>query len=369
MSDETQIKTAPATEIPPPAPSPFAPEPPGPVPAPAPRKRGSFPTRPSSSAGAGTEENRRNVYQIVTSRILELLERGTVPWRAGWTASGAGEPRSAITGKAYRGINSFLLAVAAQAGGYRNDSWMTFRQAKELGGSIRKGEKGSLCIFWRILDGASTGSADDGATTDATAEDETAPRNARRRFVLRYYTVFNVEQCDGLPARFSAASAAAPTRQILPCERIISGFPRGPRIEHGFNSASYSVADDRIAMPAFAAFRAPEEYYATLFHEATHSTGHPDRLGRFSATDAPAPFGSPDYSREELVAEMGSALLCARAGISCATIENQAAYIAGWLKTLQADSKAVVIAAAQAQRAVDHILGTGTDAEQCEQLS
>ena len=100
MSDETQIKTAPETHIPPPAPSPFAPEPPGPVPAPAPRKRGAFPTRPSSSAGAGTEENRLNVYQIVTSRILELLERGTVPWRAGWTASGVGEPRSAVTGKA-----------------------------------------------------------------------------------------------------------------------------------------------------------------------------------------------------------------------------------------------------------------------------
>jgi antirestriction protein ArdC len=114
-------------------------------------------------------------------------------------------------------------------------------------------------------------------------------------------------------------------------------------------------------MPTPTAFRAPEEYYATLFHEMTHASGHPDRLARFSATNATAPFGSPDYSREELVAEMGSALLCARSGISCVTIENQAAYVAGWLKTLQADARAVVIAAAQAQRAVDHILGASAD--------
>ncbi len=368
MSDEAQITTIPTIDSPPPAPSTFSPEPPGPVPAPAPRKRGSFPTRPSSSAGAGTED-RRSVYDIVTARIMELLERGTVPWRAGWTASGLGEPRSAITGKPYRGINSFLLALAAHAAGYRNASWLTFRQAKELGGSVRKGEKGSLCIFWRVLDGKREGSEADGGTTNAPVDDQAAPQRGERRFVLRYYTVFNIEQCEGLPARFSPNPDAAPERRIFPCERILSGFARGPRIEHGFNSASYSVADDRIAMPAPAAFRTPEEYYATLFHEATHATGHPDRLARFSPTDAPAPFGSPDYSREELVAEMGSALLCARAGISCATIENQAAYIAGWLKTIQADVRAVVIAAAQAQRAVDHILGTGTDAEPCDPLS
>jgi antirestriction protein ArdC len=369
MSDEAPITTIPTIDSPPPALSTITPEPPGPVPAPAPRNRGSFPTRPSSSAGAGTEENRGTVNQIVTSRILELLERGTVPWRAGWTASGVGEPRSAVTGKAYRGINSFLLAIAAEAAGYRNDSWITFRQARELGGSVRKGEKGSLCIFWRVLSGGNAGSAEGDNTTEATAGDETAPRNARRRFVLRYYTVFNIAQCEGLPARFSTDPAAAPERRIVPCEGIVSGFARRPGIEHGFNAAWYSVAADRIAVPATAAFRTPEEYYSTLFHEMTHATGHPDRLGRFSATDATAPFGSPNYSREELVAEMGSALLCARAGISCATIENQAAYIAGWLKTLQADARAVVIAAAQARRAVDHILGVSTAAEPCDPVS
>jgi antirestriction protein ArdC len=358
MSNEPQITTTcPALDATT-ATSTLPPEPPGPVPAPAPRKRGAFPTRSSSPAVGTTEGERRTVYEIVTSRVMELLERGTVPWRAGWTRSGMGEPRSATTGKAYRGINNLLLAVAAHVAGYKNDSWITFRQAKELGGSIRKGEKGSLCIFWRVLEGGRTESTEDGGDDDSGSEPD---QRGRRRFVLRYYTVFNIEQCEGLPARFNADPDATPGRRIVPCEEIVSGFSGGPRIDHGFNAASYSPEQDRVAMPSPGAFRSPEEYYATLLHELTHATGHPNRLGRLSLTDAPAAFGSADYSREELVAEMGSAFLCAEAGISCATIENQAAYVAGWVKALQGDARAVVIAAAQAQRAADHILGLTTD--------
>jgi antirestriction protein ArdC len=358
MSDEPQISTSCPTLDPSTPTSTFAPEPPGPVPAPAPRKRGSFPTRPSSSAVGATDRERRTVYEIVTARVLDLLEHGTVPWRAGWTSSGMGQPRSATTGKAYRGINNLLLAMATQKAGYRNDGWITFRQAKELGASVRKGEKGSLCIFWRVLEGGSTQSADDRDGDDTGNESD---QRGRRRFVLRYYTVFNVEQCEGLPARFNADPDVSPQRRIVPCEQIVSGFCGGPRIEHGFNAASYSPAQDRVAMPAPGAFRTPEDYYATLFHELTHASGHPNRLARLSPTDAPARFGSADYSREELVAEMGSAFLCAEAGISCATIENQAAYVAGWVKALQGDARAVVIAASQAQRAADHVLGRTTD--------
>jgi antirestriction protein ArdC len=360
MSDEPRITTTTSASTATTPSATFGSEPPGPVPAPAPRKRGSFPTRPSSAADASGGDERRSVYEIVTARILELLERGTVPWRAGWTTSGVGVPRSAITGKAYRGINFFLLSVAAQVAGYRNGSWITFRQAKEVGGSIRRGEKGSLCIFWRVLDGAGERSPNDGDVASVDVSDQPTAGGRRRRFVLRYYTVFNIEQCEGLPTQFDPNPDVEPQRRIVPCDDIVLGFGGGPRIEHGFNAAWYTPDADLVSMPAPVAFRSPEDYYATLFHELTHATGHPDRLARFSKADALVAFGSSDYSREELVAEMGSALLCAEGGISSATIENQAAYIGGWVAALRGDARAVIVAAAQAQRAADLILGRTT---------
>jgi antirestriction protein ArdC len=310
------------------------------------------------SQAASRPSSRQSVYDVVTTRILELLERGTVPWRSGWTRSPVGAPRSASTRKVYRGINHFLLAVAAQAAGYTRSSWITFRQAKELGGSVRKGEKGMPCIFWRVLDDERDG-ADTGPDI---AVDGANGSGGKRRFVLRYYTVFNVHQCDGLPASL-VESSTSPEREIVPCRAIVSGYLGAPRIEHGLNRASYSPADDKVSMPAAAAFHSTEDYYATLLHELVHSTGHPDRLARFPASGEVPPFGSADYSREELVAEMGAALLCAEGGIACATIDNQAAYVAGWLKALAEDSRAVVIAAAQAQRAVDLILGRRPEAQ------
>jgi antirestriction protein ArdC len=304
------------------------------------------------AAGPGTSSQRQTVHEVITARMVELLERGTIPWRSGWTRSPVGAPRSASTGKVYRGINHFLLAVAAQAAGYARSSWITFRQAKDLGGSVRKGEKGLPCIFWRVLDGRPSADEQDAEAAD----DGVAPSSGRRRFVVRYYTVFNVQQCEGLPAD-QVDTTTTPARAILPCDAIVSGYQAGPRIDHGFNRACYSPIDDKVSMPSPTVFDTAEAYYATLYHELAHSSGHPDRLGRFPSSGIVPPFGSPDYSREELVAEMGSALLCAEAGISCATLENQAAYVAGWLKVLEEDSRAVVFAAAQAQRAVDRILG------------
>jgi antirestriction protein ArdC len=301
---------------------------------------------------------RQSVYDLITTRILELLQRGTVPWRSGWTRSPVGAPRSGSTGKVYRGINHFLLAVATQSAGYSRSTWLTFRQTKELGGSVRKGEKGMPCIFWRVLD-----RDDDGSDHDCDAADAGEASSAgRRRFVLRYYTVFNVQQCDGLPASL-VESSPVPDREILDCRAIVSGYAGGPQIEHGLNRACYSPIADRVSMPAPAAFESSEAYYATLLHELVHSSGHPTRLGRFPVSGVVPPFGSADYSREELVAEMGAALLCAEGGISCATIDNQAAYVAGWLKCLEEDARAVVIAAAQAQRAADLILGRRPEAQ------
>jgi antirestriction protein ArdC len=312
----------------------------------------SLATTSSTVTVESRTSQRQTVHEVITAKMVGLLERGTVPWRSGWTRSPVGAPRSASTGKVYRGINHFLLAVAAQAAGYTRSSWVTFRQAKELGGSVRKGEKGLPCIFWRVLDG---GSPSDEQEADA-ADDSDARSSGRRRFVIRYYTVFNVQQCEGLPAHLVDTSTT-PARAILPCDAIVSGYQAGPTIEHGFNRACYSPINDNVSMPSATVFDTAEHYYATLYHELTHSSGHPDRLGRFPSSGILPPFGSPDYSREELVAEMGSALLCAEAGISCATLENQAAYVAGWLKVLEQDSRAVIFAAAQAQRAVDRILG------------
>jgi len=167
---------------------------------------------------AGRPPSRQSVYDVVTTRILELLERGTVPWRSGWTRSPVGAPRSASTGKVYRGINHFPLAVAAQAAGYTRSSWITFRQAKELGGSVRKGENGMPYIFWRVLNDERDG-GDGGAEIAADGASGSA---GKRRFVLRYYTVFNVHQCDGLPESL-VESSTAPEREIIPCRAIVSG--------------------------------------------------------------------------------------------------------------------------------------------------
>ena len=144
--------------------------------------------------------------------------------------------------------------------------------------------------------------------------------------MIRYYTVFNVQQCEGLPAHLVDTNTT-PARAILPCDAIVSGYQAGPKIEHGFNRACYSPINDKVSMPSATVFDTAEHYYATLYHELTHSSGHPDRLGRFPSSGILPPFGSPDYSRE--------------AGISCATLENQAAYVAGWLKVLEQDSRAV----------------------------
>jgi len=271
-----------------------------------------------------------------------------------------GPRKSAATGKPYRGINRLLLSVVADALGFTSPFWLTFRQAKELGGSVRKGEKGQPCVFWRIFDGSTPASQE-----EETNDDDTAP-SSRKRFVVRYYTVFNAAQCEGLPAEFTAVPAASsPTNPITTCESIPLMYANGPTIVHGVNRAAYSVALDRVMLPGAPAFDTPEDYYSTLFHELTHSTGHHERLGRFPKTGGGVipPFGSPDYSREELVAELGAAFLCAEAKISCSVIENQAAYLNGWLAVLREDSKAIVIAAAQAQKAVDLILARSPSAE------
>jgi antirestriction protein ArdC len=275
------------------------------------------------------------VYAIITDRVVSLLERGVVPWRRPW-AGPEGMPRNLASGREYRGVNVFLLASA----GYVSPNWLTFRQAQERGGSVRKGEKATPVVFWKV--------------DSVQRVDDAGEPYADRRFILRYYNVFNSEQCEDIQAPLPAVSKAF--EPIDRCESVLAGMPNAPTITHGEARAFYQPASDTVNMPRRELFDSPEAYYATIFHELTHSTGHASRLDRKGIADV-ATFASIDYSREELVAEMGAAFLCGHCGIEQATIENSAAYIANWLKRLRDDRTLIVQAAAQGQKAADFILG------------
>jgi antirestriction protein ArdC len=271
-----------------------------------------------------------SVYSIVTEQILKQLESGTAPWHRPWTTQG---PKNLVSGRGYRGINVFLLA----SNGYGSPYWLTYRQATERGGHVRKGEHGTKVVFWKI----------------GTREMEDADGDAveRKSIVLRYYTVFNVEQCEGM----AAPDATRTVNPIEECERIVHGMPNPPAMEQDAR-AWYRPSTDTVGMPSRNAFNSAEEYYSTLFHELTHSTGHTKRVGR-DGIEKLNTFGSESYSKEELIAEMGAAMLCGVAGIDRRTIANSAAYLKSWIDVLKSDARMVVQAASQAQKAADYIQG------------
>lgn len=288
------------------------------------------------------------VRQVVTDRIVAMLEAGVVPWRKPWRAGGA--PRNYVSGKEYRGANAIILGCCAA---YGDPRYLSFKQAKDLGGSVRKGEKGWPIIFFKRM-------------TDR--RDAHLPEDKRRGFaLLRYSTTFNVTQCDGLqlPALPEVERQLAP---IPACQAVVNGYVGalgGPALRTGGARACYAPATDQVTVPALGAFDAAAEYYSTLFHEFGHSTGAAKRLSRKGVTD-PVNFGSHAYSEEELVAEMTACFLCGETGIEAETIENSAAYVGGWLKRLRGDSTLVLAAAGQAQRAADHVLGRDARASEDE---
>ncbi|MCC7390176.1 MAG: DUF1738 domain-containing protein [Phycisphaerales bacterium] len=280
-----------------------------------------------------------DLYQEVTDRIVGMLEAGVAPWRSPIMGRGsAGYPRNLASGKPYRGVNVFLLAFTAWSEGYGSACWLTFNQARDRGGSVKKGEKSSLVVFWKQHE----------LRDKETGEPKTVP-------VLRYYRVFNAEQCEGIPIPDAVPFETAAFTPLEACEKIAVGYPNGPTVEHGGARAYYRPGTDTVRVPEPSRFSPPEEYYGTIFHELSHSTGHSSRLNRGLDTD-PSPFGSADYGREELVAEIAAAFLCAEAGIDPATIENSAAYLQGWLRCLKQDKKLVLQAAGAGQKAADWIL-------------
>ncbi len=293
-------------------------------------KRTNFAVRKSSAP---------DVYQLVTDRITALLSAGVVPWRKGWTTTGV--PRNLASGKPYRGVNVWLLSCA----GYASPYWLTYRQAQERGGSVRKGEKGSVAVFWKLFQ---TNKEAEGQPTAAKEE------KARTLPLLRYYTVFNAEQCEGVDAPPAQAQAHA-HEPIAAAEEVWHAWTDRPAVAHQGNAAVYRREADAITLPPRPQFERAEDYYSTLFHEGAHATGHPSRLARPTLMEA-SRFGSKTYSKEELVAELGSAYLCAHCGIGERTLENSAAYLASWLQALRDDKTLMVHAAANAQKAADYIL-------------
>jgi antirestriction protein ArdC len=281
-----------------------------------------------------------DVYEIVTEKIINLLEQGVVPWRRPWTSTGL--PRNLVSKKPYRGLNFFLLLASK----YVSPLWLTMRQANELGGHVRKGEESTVVIYWKIDD-----------VNQRPEDADESEEKTRRRFLLRQYRVFNLEQCE-LPRAVLDRLPNIERHQHDPIEaveKIIAGMPNSPEIVRAGSKAFYSPITDRVTLPPRELFISAEEEACTAAHECSHATGSVKRLNRKSINEA-APFGSPTYSLEELVAELSAAYICAEAGISNAVIANQAAYVAGWLKKLRDDRRLLVHAAAQAQRACDYIL-------------
>ena len=278
-----------------------------------------------------------NTYEVVTERIIEAIEKNkALPWRKPWRTGGTGQlPRNLVSNKEYRGVNVFLLTMM----GFDSPFWVTFKQAKSLGGSVRKGEKGSPVIFWSILE----------RKNEKTGKLEKIP-------FIKHSTLFNISQCEGLAVPDESSIPKVKIDPIDACEAIVSGYSDRPQIVEREQQAYYSIAQDVINMPRHDTFESPEEYYSVLFHEFGHSTLHPDRLNRI-ASEKRSFFGSESYSKEELIAEFSSRFLCAHAGIDSATIDNSVAYLQGWVSALRERPRMLVEAAAQAQKAADYILG------------
>lgn len=291
---------------------------------------------------AQTKE-RRDLYQEITDAIVTQLENGTVPWHKPWNAE-SGLPLSMSTKKPYRGINVFLLAMTASAKGYTSPYWGTFNRIKELGGSVRKGEKGTTVVFWKML------------RVELRPEERHGKETHKVIPMLRYFVVFNADQADGLPERFEASETDSEFSPVQEAEMIVLGWTSRPKVHTGDVAAYYRPSTDSIHMPDRESFDSPEAWYSTLFHEMTHSTGHPSRLNRPTLLESHR-FGDENYSKEELVAEMGAAMLCGMSGIAQTTVPQSAAYIESWLRALRNDKKLLVAAAGQAQKAADHILG------------
>jgi len=278
-----------------------------------------------------------DVATVVTDRIIAALENGTVPWSRPWSRVQGYGPTSLSSGKEYRGVNNLILECESMVKGYGSPFWATFNQAKAHGGAVRKGEKATPIVLWKPVDKKPEKEGDDPG----------------KYLLMLYFNVFNAEQCDGIEV---------PEIEVLPdidpieaAERIANGMPARPQVRNGGDRAYYSPTLDYVQMPPGGAFASADDYYLVLLHELAHSTGHSSRLNR-DGIETASPFGSETYAKEELVAEIASAILAGSSGIA-PNIERSAAYCKSWLSWASDNRKALVSAASQAQKAADYVLG------------
>ena len=278
-------------------------------------------------------EQNIDVYSLVTNRIIELLEAGTIPWQKSWTSKGI--PRNFITKRPYRGINTLLL----NSSDFNHNLFLTWKQIKTIGGSVLKGEKGNCIVFNKMLE---------------KEVKENGRTRIDRTFFLRYYKVFNISQCKDLPKEFLPKENEEHER-LASCDVIVDGMENKPRIEVKGRQAFYHPGEDYINIPPLKVFKTAEAYYSVLFHELVHSTGHKSRLNRTEVVEKIV-FGSESYSLEELTAEIGACFLKSLSGLPMVDLSNNVAYIQNWLEVLRNDKRFIIKASSRAQRATDYIL-------------
>lgn len=283
---------------------------------------------------------KRDMHQQITDQIIAALESGTAPWVKPWSATSS-NPHNAATGHAYRGINLLILGMAP----YASSGWLTYKQATDLGGNVRRGEHGTAIVFWKQLQ----------------VEDRADATKLKVIPMMKSFTVFNLEQCENLPARLTETTPVTP-EQVQERNALSAKLMAQATVSHGGDRAFYRPSTDSIQLPTPETFRTPADYEATALHELTHWSGAPTRCNRNLNTH----FGDEAYAREELVAELGAAFLCAQCGID-GKLQHES-YIANWLKVLKGDKKAIFTASAAAQKAVDFITQCVAEEEE-EQLA
>jgi len=289
----------------------------------------------------------KDTYQEVTDSVIKTLEEGTVIWKCPWNKTGL--PKNVSTGVNYRGWNIFWLNFHTISKGYRTPYYITYKQASDLGGTIKKGEKGTKITYWATIELKDKQFIKKDSTTNDHKEEHPV------KMVPKDHIVFNVDQTERINFADVEKLFRNESEEITSCEDVIARMPSKPIITEKGNRAYYSPGEDLVAVPCMRQFNSDPGYYAVLFHELAHSTGHQSRLNRKGIMERTS-FGDSDYSKEELTAELTSAFLCAVTDIGTETLPASAAYIASWLLALKNDKTLVLKAAAQAQKAADYIL-------------
>lgn len=287
----------------------------------------------------------KDVYQIINEKIIKALESGTVPWRKPWRDTAGGLPRNLVTKRQYRGINLLLLLLENN----EQNLFLTAKQAKDIGAKVKEGERGRIVTYWKPLE-----------KQDGDLDTAESLNSEKGKYILRYYIVYNISQCEGIPEKMIEPPVGIGSfTPIQVCDEIVAGMQNCPEIRFKEQKAYYDPLRDFINMPKKKSFATEPSYYSTLFHELVHSTGHFSRLKRSTLIEM-SEFGSDQYSHEELVAEIGSCYLLNEAHIT-QEFEQNVAYMHEWTSRLKSDKRLLFSACTQAQRAVDYIIGVNEE--------